>query len=86
MRWGLLSITPIVIALLIAAMLLFSKSGSLPPGSRYDWYDFGSAKLVFSGVYFVGLVFVAAWFFSFLWGVMKGLRNMIFRRPKLAAE
>ena len=86
MRWGLLSITPIVIALLIAAMLLFSKSGSLPPGSRYDWYDFRSAKLVFSGVYFVGLVFVAAWFFSFLWGVMKGLRNMIFRRPKLAAE
>ena len=84
-RLSLLSIAPFAIAIFIGAMLLLGQK-QLPPGSYYDWYDFGSIKLVASGVYCSGLVVVGTWFFMFVGEAINGLRKRIFSRSRLIAS
>ena len=84
-RLGLLTIVPLAIAIVLGGTILLGYR-HLPAGSRYDWYDLGSIKLVFSGVYLIGVVLLGTWFCSFIVRALNGLRKRIFGRPKLVTS
>ena len=84
-RLLLWTVAPIAIGILLGGMILLGHK-PLPSGGRYDWFNIQSTRLIFSGVYCLGLIIVATWVFTSVFGGLNALRKRIFSRPKLATS
>ena len=79
-----LSITAIVISIGIGVLWLLVASPQFPTGCQYDWYDWGTVRLILYGSWYVGLGIILQWIFVSTGRVLIRIKKRVSSLPGLA--